>query len=94
MTSFLQPCRALFFRRQSLAQTSYPRLAATRLSSISHQFSSSSTTMAPITREVDYLVIGAGSGGTASSRRAGGIYGAKSLVVESGPLGGTCVNVG
>jgi glutathione reductase (NADPH) len=50
--------------------------------------------MAPILKEVDYLVVGAGSAGTASSRRAAGIYGAKAVVVESGPLGGTCVNVG
>jgi glutathione reductase (NADPH) len=50
--------------------------------------------MAPVTKEVDYLVVGAGSAGTASSRRASSIYGAKAVVVESGPLGGTCVNVG
>jgi len=41
----------------------------------------------------DYLVIGAGSGGIASARRAAQ-YGAKVAVVEAGPLGGTCVNVG
>jgi glutathione reductase (NADPH) len=41
----------------------------------------------------EYLVIGAGSGGMASARRAAG-YGAKVGVVERGPLGGTCVNVG
>ena len=42
----------------------------------------------------DYLVIGAGSGGMASARRAADLHGAKVAVVESGPLGGTCVNVG
>ncbi|KAJ3158731.1 Glutathione reductase [Geranomyces michiganensis] len=41
----------------------------------------------------DYLVIGAGSGGVASARRAAS-YGAKVAIVESGRFGGTCVNVG
>jgi glutathione reductase (NADPH) len=43
--------------------------------------------------EFDYVVIGAGSGGLASAQRAAE-YGAKVAVVESGSLGGTCVNVG
>lgn len=42
---------------------------------------------------VDYLVIGGGSGGLASARRAA-TYGAKVALVEAGDLGGTCVNVG
>ena len=41
----------------------------------------------------DYLVIGGGSGGIASARRAAQ-WGAKVAVVERGALGGTCVNVG
>ncbi|MEC9339914.1 MAG: glutathione-disulfide reductase [Pseudomonadota bacterium] len=41
----------------------------------------------------DYLVIGAGSGGIASARRAAE-HGARVAVVEQGRLGGTCVNVG
>ena len=41
----------------------------------------------------DLLVIGGGSGGIASARRAAQ-YGARVAVVESGRLGGTCVNVG
>jgi glutathione reductase (NADPH) len=41
----------------------------------------------------DYIVIGGGSGGIASARRAAS-YGAKVAVIESGRLGGTCVNVG
>ncbi|XAO25500.1 glutathione-disulfide reductase [Cryptococcus bacillisporus CA1280] len=57
--------------------------------------------MPPITKsqaeqvgEYDYLVIGGGSGGLASARRAGS-YGAKVGLVEVSPrLGGTCVNVG
>jgi len=44
-------------------------------------------------RHFDYLVIGAGSGGMASARRAAS-YGAKVAVVERSALGGTCVNVG
>uniref|UniRef100_A0A2R9B3V6 Glutathione reductase, mitochondrial n=1 Tax=Pan paniscus TaxID=9597 RepID=A0A2R9B3V6_PANPA len=41
----------------------------------------------------DYLVIGGGSGGLASARRAAEL-GARAAVVESHKLGGTCVNVG
>lgn len=43
--------------------------------------------------DYDYFVIGGGSGGIASARRAA-TYGAKVAVVEKGRLGGTCVNVG
>ena len=47
-----------------------------------------------VTSEVfDYLVIGGGSGGIASARRAAQ-YGARVAVVEAARLGGTCVNVG
>lgn len=42
---------------------------------------------------LDYLVIGGGSGGIASARRAAS-YGARVALIESGRLGGTCVNVG
>jgi len=41
----------------------------------------------------DYLVLGAGSGGVASARRAAS-YGAKVAIIEKARLGGTCVNVG
>ncbi len=44
-------------------------------------------------KQYDYLVIGGGSGGIASARRAAS-YGAKVLLIESARLGGTCVNVG
>lgn len=49
-----------------------------------------------ITKTVyDYLVIGGGSGGLASARRASGIHGAKVALIEAQHrLGGTCVNVG
>jgi glutathione reductase (NADPH) len=42
---------------------------------------------------LDYLVIGGGSGGLASARRAAA-FGARVALIEGGPLGGTCVNVG
>ena len=44
-------------------------------------------------KNFDFIVIGGGSGGIASARRAAE-YGARVLIVESGSLGGTCVNVG
>ena len=46
-----------------------------------------------MTERFDLLVIGGGSGGLAHAQRAAE-YGAKAAVVEKGPLGGTCVNVG
>ena len=46
-----------------------------------------------MSKKFDFIVIGGGSGGIASARRAAE-YGAKVLIIESGPLGGTCVNVG
>jgi glutathione reductase (NADPH) len=41
----------------------------------------------------DLVVIGGGSGGLAAAQRAAE-YGARAAVIESGRLGGTCVNVG
>ncbi|MDH5620821.1 MAG: glutathione-disulfide reductase [Gammaproteobacteria bacterium] len=46
-----------------------------------------------MSEKYDLLVIGGGSGGLAHAQRAAG-YGARAAVVEHGPLGGTCVNVG
>jgi glutathione reductase (NADPH) len=43
--------------------------------------------------EFDLVVLGGGSGGLAAAQRAAE-FGAKVALVESGPLGGTCVNVG
>lgn len=65
-----------------------------RLNNLSRHFSSATATMAPIQKECDYLVLGGGSGGLASARRASGMYGAKAIAVEVKRLGGTCVNVG
>ena len=67
-----------------------------RLNSFSQQLSKSHpfTTMAPIKKECDYLVLGGGSGGLASAKRASSLYGAKTIIVEVKKLGGTCVNVG
>jgi glutathione reductase (NADPH) len=73
------------------------------LSTISRHLSSSSpaseskesSTMAPVeVQQYDYIVLGGGSGGSGSGRRAAGWYNAKTLIVESGRSGGTCVNVG
>lgn len=52
--------------------------------------------MAPTTTEAahyTFLVIGGGSGGVATARRASK-YGAKTVLIEGKELGGTCVNVG
>src|SRR5579872_3245876 len=47
----------------------------------------------PMADAFDLVVIGGGSGGLAAAQRAAE-YGAKVAIVESGRLGGTCVNVG
>ncbi len=46
-----------------------------------------------VTYDFDLIVIGGGSGGLAHAQRAAE-YGARVAVIEWGPLGGTCVNVG
>ena len=46
-----------------------------------------------MTTHFDYLVIGGGSGGIASVRRAAS-YGARCAIIEGNRIGGTCVNVG
>lgn len=50
--------------------------------------------MATAIQSFDYLVLGGGSGGLASARRAASRFGAKVAVIEHGRIGGTCVNVG
>ncbi|MGI9265643.1 MAG: glutathione-disulfide reductase [Gammaproteobacteria bacterium] len=46
-----------------------------------------------MSKDFDLVVIGGGSGGLAAAQRAAE-YGARAAVIEDGPLGGTCVNVG
>ncbi len=46
-----------------------------------------------VTNSFDFIVIGGGSGGIAAARRAAG-HGARTALIESGRIGGTCVNVG
>ncbi|KAG6037952.1 GTP-binding protein gtr1 [Claviceps citrina] len=78
-----------------LSRTS-ARAAPHRIASLSHHLSTTTRTMAPISKEkeTDYLVLGGGSGGLGSARMASSKYGAKTMVVEAARLGGTCVNVG
>lgn len=92
----MQPI-GLLISRVSIATTkTSPRYktAVVRIASISRHFSSTPQTMAPISKETDFLVIGGGSGGLAAARKASGQFGVKSMIVEAGRLGGTCVNVG
>ncbi|KAF2399159.1 hypothetical protein EJ06DRAFT_538549 [Trichodelitschia bisporula] len=84
--------RLLFIFSRSPRPTSI--LATSRLSSLSRQFSSTSVRMAPLPKECELLVVGGGSGGVASARRAAGVYGIKTIIIEGKALGGTCVNVG
>jgi glutathione reductase (NADPH) len=46
-----------------------------------------------LSKHYDLIAIGAGSGGLSVAERAA-LHGKRCAVVESGPLGGTCVNVG
>ena len=46
-----------------------------------------------MSEQFDLVVIGGGSGGLAAAQRAAE-YGARAVLIESGRLGGTCVNVG
>lgn len=58
-----------------------------------HRFWSNIRSIMSGVKEFDYLVIGGGSGGIASARRARE-FGVSVGLIESGRLGGTCVNVG
>ena len=64
--------------------------STSRLRLLSHQVKN----MAPTSHTYDLVVIGGGSGGSATARRASGWYGAKTLLIENGISGGCCVNVG
>jgi len=65
------------------------RLRPTFLSRTLSTTKASASDKDKMTFDFDYLVIGAGSGGIASARRAAS-YGARVAVVEYGRLGGTC----
>ena len=71
-------------------QTLAAQLPATQLRLL-HGSSPAATAAIATGDHFDYLVLGAGSGGMASARRAADLYGAKVAIVESGALGGTCV---
>lgn len=95
LSHLVRPSAAAAARQlfSSSGPATVPRLAslAKQIPSLSAAYS----TMGSIeTKKYDYIVIGGGSGGSASARRAAGWYGAKTLIVESGRPGGTCVNVG
>ena len=68
--------------------------APLRIASLARHLSTTTTNMAPITKEADYVVLGGGSGGLASARAAASKFGARAVIVENKRLGGTCVNVG
>ena len=55
------------------------------------RFSNLLRAMPPVSRSFDYLVIGGGSGGLASARRAAE-FGVKAAVIEESRWGGTCVS--
>ncbi|KAI2468302.1 hypothetical protein F4781DRAFT_277271 [Annulohypoxylon bovei var. microspora] len=74
--------------------SSASKRATYRIISLSRHFSTTPRIMAPISKEIDLLVIGGGSGGLGAARMASGKFGAKAMVVEASRLGGTCVNVG
>eukprot|EP00977_Amphora_coffeiformis_P010395 scaffold2430_cov159-Amphora_coffeaeformis.AAC.7 len=44
--------------------------------------------------DYDYVVIGGGSGGVSSAKRAAQLYGQRVAIIEGNRWGGTCVNVG
>ena len=81
----------------------YSLLAAAPLAAVARQLVGNEAAAPPW--DFDYLVIGGGSGGVASARRAA-MLGKRVALVERGPewdadgvrtgagLGGTCVNVG
>ncbi|KAL4173027.1 hypothetical protein KRP22_008184 [Phytophthora ramorum] len=66
----------------------------TKLVSRVPRFARARSSSRTLQTEYDYLVIGAGSGGMASARRAASYPGTRVAVVEQARLGGTCVNVG
>lgn len=97
-TGALMSSLASLLSKQSYRRTPCGILSAGRVRPVVAFVRSATTTTTDEARnctyDFDYLVIGGGSGGIASARRAA-TYGAKVAIVEgSGRLGGTCVNVG
>lgn len=98
----LQPSGGMSLRYSALLRRS---LLAAAAPSLCARLSSSQASPPPAADHFDLLVVGAGSGGVASARRAA-MYGARVALVERGPswdaqgrregagYGGTCVNVG
>lgn len=82
-----------FATKQTLPLRVRPAFAASRTAGTTAVKMSSGEGKSNGANHFDYLVIGAGSGGIASARRAAS-YGKKVAVIEKGRLGGTCVNVG
>jgi hypothetical protein len=76
------------------AVSSAPPASTSRLAGLTRQFSSATSKMAPVTKQYDYIVVGGGSGGSGTARRASGWYGAKTCIIDAGIPGGCCVNVG
>ena len=60
--------------------------------SINHRLPSIAAFSTEMQKSYDYLVIGGGSGGIASARRAAE-FGAKVALIEHNRLGGTCVGI-
>ncbi|OAA55889.1 glutathione reductase [Niveomyces insectorum RCEF 264] len=94
-SSFSSSSSSLRSPPAALASSSAASPASVRLLSLRNHLSTSARAMAPLpVKETDFLVIGAGSGGLATARMAASKFGIKTTIVEAGPLGGTCVNVG
>lgn len=96
--------RSQLQQRKDYSSAAYASLSGRKLIKIRPAFVLSDGQWKNITRssttfkkdedyDFDLLVVGAGSGGIASARRAAS-YGARVGVIEMGRLGGTCVNVG
>ncbi|KAI2642158.1 putative glutathione protein [Xylaria nigripes] len=88
------PAASSLVTAATIASVQSPKPAVPRLIALSRHFSATSRIMAPISKETDFLVIGGGSGGLGAARMASGKFNVKAMIVESGRLGGTCVNVG
>jgi glutathione reductase (NADPH) len=85
--------RAAALGRRPSAMPGGPISLAGGRAGISYAAAAFSTESTVADRVFDLISIGGGSGGLACAQRAAE-YGAKSVVIESHRLGGTCVNVG